>query len=272
MKLIIDQLKECIRSHPDVLNSSIGNVQNWKRTQFIVLSQIISDALSKSEFLKGSKKKPTKTSISGMTLQRLFNDSYTEKVNPDLRFLKTLDKLAIFIGHASLNSFLANQNEKERETEVMESKKQTDIFEKLIFDYCQESFQCLQNLPVINYEEMSNYVFDDGPLKKRIKKALTKYSNFDIAINNISFALSDFNTVNVDNDLVVITVSESWSFVWKNIQETNAHTYNKTNRQSYFLKERNGEWKIWDNHNPDSNELLSMVKDMHSTQNISVSV
>ena len=150
MKLIIDQLKECIRSHPDVLNSSIGNVQHWKRTQFIVLSQIISEALSKSEFLKGSKKNPTKTSISGMTLQRLFNDSYTEKVNPDLRFLKTLDKLAIFIGHASLNSFLANQNEKEKATEVKETKKQTDVFEKLIFNYCHEAFKCLQNLPAIN--------------------------------------------------------------------------------------------------------------------------
>jgi len=276
MKLIIDQLKECIRSHPDVLNSSIGNVQNWKRTQCIVLSQIISDALSKSEFLKGSKKKSNKTSISGMTLQRIFSDSYTEKVNPDLRFLKTLDKLAIFLGHASVNSFLANQNEKEKETEVMESKRQTDIFEKLIFDYCHEAFKCLQNLPAINYEGMSNHVFDDGPLRKRIKKALTKYSNYGTVISSIentsAFTINDFNTVTVDNDLVVITVKESWDFEWKNTADPKVNTYSKINRQSYFLKERDGKWKIWDNHNPDSNELLLEVKEAYSTQNISVTV
>lgn len=274
MKLIIDQLKECIRSHPDVLNSAIGNTQNWKRTQCIVLSQIISEALSKSEFLKGSKKDSNKTSISGMTLQRIFSDSYTEKVNPDLRFLKTLDKLAIFLGHPSLNSFLSNQNEKEKETEEVESKKQAETFEKLIFEYCQEAFKCLQKLPAINCEEMSAYLFDDGPLKKRIKKALTKYSNYGTAFNNIennpAFTVSDFTTVTVDNDLVVITVKESWHFEWKNASEEKLNTYNKVNRQSYFLKKREGKWKIWDNHNPDSNELLTKVKEAYSAENISV--
>lgn len=273
MKLIIDQLKECIRSHPDVLNSSIGNVQNWKRTQCIVLSQIISAALSKSDLLKGSKKKSNAASISGMTLQRLFNDTYTEKVNPDLRFLKTLDKLAIFLGHASLNNFLAVQSEKEKEAEVTDSKKHTEIFEKLILDYCQESFKCLQSLPSINFEAMSNYVFDDGPLRKRIKKALSKYSNYSTEINSIEnippFIVSDFNTVTVDNDLVIITVKESWKFEWKNTSELKVHIYNKTNKQSYFLKEREGKWKIWDNHNPDSSELLTEAKTAFSIQNIS---
>lgn len=273
MKLIIDQLKECIRSHPDVLNSSIGNTPSWKRTQCIVLSQIISDSLVKSEVLKEAKANLNATSISSMTLQRIFSDSYTEKVNPDLRFLKTLDKLAIFLGHASLNSFLSHQNELEKETALLECKKQTEAFEKLIFEYCQESFRCLQNLPAINSGELSNYVFDDGPLKKRIKKALSKYSNHDILIGNIEnrtpFTISDFTMVTVDSDLMVLTVTESWNFEWKNCNDTEVTPYNKENRQSYFLKQRDGEWKIWDNHNPDHNELMTEVK-KYSTQKISV--
>lgn len=274
MKLIIDQLKECIRSHPDVLNSSIGNIQSWKRTQCIVLSQIISDALAKSDFLKGSKKNTAKTSISGMTLQRIFNDSYTEKTNPDLRFLKTLDKLAIFLGYASLNCFLANQNEKEKETEVNENKKQTELFERLIFEYCREGFKCLQNLPVINYGELSNYVFEDGPLRKRIKKALSKYSNHSIEINNVktkpAFTISDFKRLTVDTDLIVLSVTEAWNFEWKSTNDVTTKLYSKTNRQSYFLKQRDGDWKIWDNHNPDCNELLNEVKENCSTQSISI--
>ncbi|CAM3572193.1 hypothetical protein FSS13T_05690 [Flavobacterium saliperosum S13] len=274
MKLIIDQLKECIRSHPDVLNSSIGNTPSWKRTQCIVLAQIISDALLKSEVLKGSKTNHKAASISSMTLQRIFSDSYTEKVNPDLRFLKTLDKLAIFLGYTSLNNFLSHQSEKEKETEVLESKKQTEAFEKLIFGYCQESFKCLQNLPAINCGELSNYVFDDGPLKKRIKKALTKYSNYNILISNIenkaTFTISDFNMVTVEEDLVVLSVTESWHFEWKSANDNEVNRYNKENRQSYFLKERDGKWKIWDNHNPDYNELILEVKKAYSTQDLSV--
>lgn len=274
MKLIIDQLKECIRSHPDVLNSSIGNTPNWKRTQCIVLAQIITDSLLKSEVLKGSKANPSATSISSMTLQRIFSDSYTEKVNPDLRFLKTLDKLAIFLGHTSLNNFLSHQNEKEKETEIQECKRQNEAFEKLIFDYCQESFKCLQNLPAINCGELSNYVFDDGPLKKRIKKALSKYSNHNIQISNIenkaTFIISDFNMVTVDEDLVVLSVTESWNFEWKSNNDNEVTCYNKENRQSYFLKERDGKWKIWDNHNPDYNELLMEVKKVYSVHNVSV--
>lgn len=274
MKLIIDQLKECIRSHPDVLNSSIGNTPSWKRTQCIVLSQIISDSLLKSEVLKGSQTNPNATSISSMTLQRIFSDSYTEKVNPDLRFLKTLDKLAIFLGYTSLNNFLSQQNEKEKEIEIQEYKKQTETFEKLIFEYCQESFKCLQNLPAINCGELSNYVFDDGPLKKRIKKALTKYSNYSTQISNIenkaTFTITDFNMVTVEEDLVVLSVTESWNFEWKNINDTDANSYFKENRQSYFLKERDGKWKIWDNHNPDYNELLTEVKKAYPSKNVTI--
>lgn len=274
MKLIIDQLKECIRSHPDVLNSSIGNIERWKRTQCIVLSQIISDALAKSDFLKGSKKNTAKTSISGMTLQRIFNDSYTEKSNPDLRFLKTLDKLAIFLGHASLNCFLSSQKEKGKETEINENKKLAEAFEKLIYEYCLESFKCLQNLPAINYGELSDYVFDDGPLRKRIKKALSKYSNHSVRINNIknqpAFTINDFKRLTVDCDLIVLSVTETWNFEWKNTNEAKGTLYNKTNRQSYFLKKREGKWKIWDNHNPDYNELLTEVKEVASKQSITI--
>lgn len=274
MKLIIDQLKECIRSHPDVLNSSIGNTPSWKRTQCIVLAQIISDALLKSETLKEFKANPNATSISSMTLQRIFSDSYTEKVNPDLRFLKTLDKLAIFLGYTSLNNFLSHQNEKEKELEINQSKKQTEAFEKLIFEYCQECFKCLQNLPAINCSELSKYVFDDGPLKKRIKKTLAKYSNHNILIRNIentaTFIISDFNMVTVEDDLIVLSVTESWNFEWKNNNDNESNRFNKENRQSYFLKERDGIWKIWDNHNPDYNELLLEIKKTYSAQELSV--
>lgn len=262
MKLIIDQLKECIRSHPAVLNSSIGNNQKWKRTQCIILSQIISDNLSKSEFLRGAKKTEIGTSISGMTLQRIFTDSYTVKENPDLRFMKTLDKLAIFLGYPSLNHFLAAQTEEVKN----DFRKETThvAFEKLILDYCREEFECIQRLPRIDMGDLADYLFDDGPLKKRISDVLVKYSDLDFRVNNIenrsNFEVFDFKTISVTEDLAVLTVKEFWNIEWKDGNDTTAKIYNKINKQTYFIKKRDGKWKIWDNYNPDYNGLITEVE------------
>jgi hypothetical protein len=277
MKLIIDQLKECIRSHPAVLNSSIRNTQNWKRTQCIVLSQIISDGLSKSEFLKGNKKNELGTSISGMTLQRIFNDSYTEKENPDLRFLKTLDKMAIFLGYSSLNSFLADQNSKASETNLKDPKENSSskaVFEKLILNYCQEEFECIQRLPNIDLGNLSDYLFIDGPLIKRISDVLVKYSNLDFRVNcesnRSNYEVYDFKTVSVDENLVVMTAKEFWNIEWKDFNDNTTKVYNRINKQTYFIKNREGIWKIWDNHNPDYNGLISEVENTFSTENITI--
>lgn len=262
MKLIIDQLKECIRSHPAVLNSSIGNSQIWKRTQCIILSQIITDALSKSEFLKGAKKPKISSSISAMTLQRIFTDSYTEKENPDLRFMKTLDKLAIFLGYPSLNNFLSAQI-REPKNDAAESDPNTD-FENLILNYCREEFACLQRLPNIDMGNLTEYLFDDGPLIKRISDVLVKYAYLEFRVNTTdnrsNFEVFDFRAVSLTDNLAVFTAKEFWNIEWKDATDATARIYNRINKQTYFIKKKEGHWKIWDNYNPDYNGLISEVE------------
>nr|WP_294936319.1 hypothetical protein [uncultured Flavobacterium sp.] len=274
MKLIIDQLKECIRSHPAVINSSIGNSQNWKRTQCIILSQIISDSLSKSEFLHGPRRKELGNSISAMTLQRIFTDSYTVKENPDLRFMKTLDKLAIFLGYPSLNNFLSQTQLQEIKTESKEHNAASDTFEKLIQNYCQEEFECIQRLPEIDLGNLSDYLFADSPLIKRISDVLVKYSDLDFRVNNhenrSNFEVYDFKTVTVTENLAVLTAKEFWNIEWKDCGDNTTKAYNKINKQTYFIKKREGIWKIWDNHNPDYNGLLNEVEKAYSKENIAV--
>lgn len=258
MKPIIDQLKECIRSHPAVLNSSIGKMRIWKRTQFIVLSEIITEALSKSELLKDEKA----SSISSMTLQRLFDESYMKKVTPDLRFLKTLDKLAIFLGHPSLNSFLAFQNGTDQKKESLDEILPCP-FEKLIKEYCQEELNCLQQLPEINLGNLSSYIFEESPLHKRILDTLTKFSNLSLSIekseNQSFFKIFDCKLISVDEDLMILSAKESWNLEWKNGEDDTLNRYNKINRQTYFIKHQGDQWKIWDNYNPDSSSLIAEV-------------
>lgn len=273
MKLIIDQLKECIRSHPAVTNSSIGKSQQWKRTQCIILSQIITDALSRSEFLQGPRRKELGDSISAMTLQRIFTDSYTIKENPDLRFMKTLDKLAIFLGYPSLNHFLLKDQPGTSKKAAKETKSAEAVFESLIQNYCQEEFKCLQRLPEIDLCAISDYVFADSPLIKRISDSLVKYSDMDFSVNchmnRSNYEVYGFKTVTVTEDLAVMTAKEFWNIEWKDCGGSTS-AYNKINKQTYFIKKRNGKWKIWDNHNPDYNGLLSEVEKSFSPKEIAV--
>lgn len=55
-----------------------------------------------------------------------------EKVNPDLRFLKTLDKLAVFLGHSSLNDFHSHQKNKEANLKADQNKAFSEEFERLV--------------------------------------------------------------------------------------------------------------------------------------------
>lgn len=271
MKAIIDLLKMSICNSPIVRNSTIGVCTKWKRAQFITLSEIIAETLSKSEHLQGKKRNELGTTISSITLQRIFNDDYSAKENPDLRFLKTLDKLAIFLGHSSLNNFLQNHSESKlaeelepKETTSMENKI-NQVFRNLIYDYCLEEFNCILKLPNIELNGLSKYIFDDGPLKKRISDLLIRYSNLKFSINSESnrsnFEVYDFKINSLDNDLVVAQVYEFWNIEWRDEKNKTVRIYNNINKQTYFIKKRDGVWKIWDNHNPDYNSLINEVEE-----------
>lgn len=272
MKAIIDLLKMSICNSPIVRNSSVGVCTKWKRAQFITLSEIIAETLSNSEHLQGKKRNELGTTISSITLQRIFNDDYSAKENPDLRFLKTLDKLAIFLGYSSLNNFLKNQPKsllieelKPKETTSIDNEKNDDVFRKLIYNYCFEQFQSILKLPYIDLKGLSKYIFDDGPLKRRIYDLLIRYSNLKFSVNNegnrSNFEVYDFKINTIDSDLVVAQVYEFWNIEWKDEKNKVAKNYNNINKQTYFIKKRNGVWKIWDNHNPDYNNLIKEVEE-----------
>lgn len=266
MKLIIEQLKKGIQTHPSVLNSTLSSVKTWKRAQYLILAEIIAHKLSKSEHLQGVKKNELGTTISSTTLQRIFTNDYSNKENTDLRFLKTLDKLAIFIGFPSLNSFILNQS-CENNTAVAEEHRTKDMlssyFENLIYQFCQDEFNCLLKLPQVDLSGLSDSIFEDGPLTKRVTDLLEKYSKLDLQLNNennrSNFEIYDFRITSIDDTLVVISAKEFWNLEWRNHQGEIVNVYNKINRQTYFIKKRGDSWRIWDNYNPDYNNLNTEV-------------
>jgi hypothetical protein len=55
LKTIYNSIEEVVK-HSKVRNSVLGNVSEWKRSHYIILSEIIKDELSEAEELKGEKK------------------------------------------------------------------------------------------------------------------------------------------------------------------------------------------------------------------------
>ncbi|WP_300564618.1 hypothetical protein [Flavobacterium sp.] len=266
MKNIIEQLKKGILSATPVLNSSLVSAKTWKRAQYIILSEIISDQLSKSPFLQGAKKNELGTTISSTTLQRIFTNDYSNSENSDLRFLKTLDKLAIFIGFPSLNHFLSNsaitiEMEEFNPLTMNKDEKILLVFEKLITSYCQEEFNSLLKLPEVDLGNLSHFIFENGPLTQRIHDLISQIAQLGHLLNNnnnrSNFELYDFNICSLDDHLAVVTVKEFWNLEFRDDYGTFCNAYNHVNKQTYFIKKQNNVWKIWDNHNPDYKTIIN---------------
>ena len=114
MKSIYNLIKEEIRKQPNIQESILGKANPWKRSHYIILSEIIKEELSKKEELQNERKFELGTSISHITLQRFFESDYDYKTHNDLRFLKTLDKICIFLGFKDLSAFVMNVKDKNR--------------------------------------------------------------------------------------------------------------------------------------------------------------
>lgn len=277
MKTIIEQLKNGILSSPQVLNSSLVSAKTWKRAQYIILSEIISENLSKSSFLQGPRRNELGTTISNTTLQRIFTNDYSNSENSDLRFLKTLDKLAIFIGYPSLNHFLSNEaitNETDDIAAVDETGKNKEMllgFEKLITSYCQEEFNSLLKLPEVDLGNLSHFIFEDGPLTQRIHDLISQIAQLGYQLNMLNnrsnFELYDFKICSLNDTLAVITAQEFWNLDFRDDDGNFRNAYSHVNKQTYFIKKQNNVWKIWDNHNPD---YKTIINDMSENMRVKI--
>ncbi|MGH2664588.1 hypothetical protein [Flavobacterium sp.] len=266
MENIIEELKIGILNAPPVLNSSLVSVKNWKRAQYIILSEIISENLSKSVFMQGSRKHELGTTISSTTLHRIFTNDYSNSENSDLRFLKTLDKLAIFIGYTSLNHFLSKEvvvNEMEMNAASVTVKNEEMLlgFEKLITNYCQEEFNSLLKLPEVDLGNLSHFIFEDGPLTQRIHDLISQIAQLGYQLNTLNnrsnFELYDFKICSLNDTLAVITAQEFWNLDFRDDDGNFRNAYSHVNKQTYFIKKQHDVWKIWDNHNPDYKTIIN---------------
>ena len=252
------KLKEDIKNHSEVKESVLGLSENWKSNHYQILSDKINNNLLNNTHLNGNRKYELGTSISAITLKRFFENQFSSTAVNDLRFLKTLDKLCIFIGYKDFNTYL-NKNTSSESANATDNSSSFAIFKNLVENCAALEFKLLQDLPNENTESLDQYIFEDAPYKQRIilyhKHLLSKHLSLQPQFSN--YEVFDIKLFTEDSELVVIETSEFWNLGFSDDNSKRYH-YHVLNLQKYFIRKRNNIWKIWDNYNPNVGELVQI--------------
>lgn len=272
MKDSIEKLKKELLQHPKVVHSILMDPSNWKRNHYIFLSNLIEEELKKSPLMTQSRIYELGNSISESTIKRFFSSSHDTKYSTDLRFIKTLDKFCIFLGYYDLNDFLQKNLQPQDDTNTTippETLKATevniDFFQNLIHDYCNSEFESITKLPEVDLCFLDKFVFKNSPFQKRISRYLQELQengySYNLDHNNHSnYEIFDLKTKLIESNFVVISTKEFWNLSLKNKQGIPVTICNFRNKQEYYIKNINCEWKIWDNFNPHNNNLIENIK------------
>ncbi len=260
------KIKTELKENELVKNSLLGYSDVWKTSHYNTLSNIINESLMKNPILKGEKKFQIGNTISAITLKRFFEDQISDSASTDLRFIKTLDKICIFIGYENFNDFIQkNKNEgltlSEDIKEDINTEDQNSYIE-LIRGCAECEFKLISGLPKINMHETEKFVIIDSPYYNRISNYMRKLENQKYLLNlnrNSNYEIFNIEMKSQDEQSIVISTSEFWNLNFID-EEGNTHHYHTMNAQNYFLrKTENGNWKIWDNYNPNVWDLTDKI-------------
>lgn len=256
MKTIYNSIREEVGKHSKVKNSVLGNVDEWKRSHYIILSEIIKEELSDAEELKGGKKFEIGNTISHVTLQRFFENDYQDKTHNDLRFLKTLDKICIFLGYKDLNAYIQFVKEKKQGSDIINDHA---FLTKMVYDYCVTVFDFYKNFPDHKTEIFKELVFDGSPFLERASQFSKELCDRDFHLvtknNRSNFEVFDIHIVTDEPDKKILESHEFWNLLFKVGETGEEHFVNQLNTQIYFIRKIDNVWKIWDNYNPDAGRL-----------------
>lgn len=261
LEKIYNSIKEDIKNHPDVQTSLLGMVEDWKRSQFVILADLISKNLSNSLLLTDERRISLGTSLSPITLQRFYENDYQIKTHNDLRFIKTLDKLCIFLGKKDLNEYIYENLQGKNILNKKEDPSNQFSEKELIVEFCRLQFETLKHLPAINLGEIATTVWKDSPLLERITLYFKEKAKNNLVFvtdrNRSNYEIFQITEISDDDDLKVFKTQEFWNLIFKDENGTDFILHH-LNTQFYFMKKLNGEWKIWDNYNPDHGKILKI--------------
>lgn len=259
---VIEKLKWEINQNEKVRNSVLGKSTMWKNNHYEVLSTIINDTLLDRISHNSENFYALGNTISQITLKRFFEGNIKESTHTDLRFLKTLDKIAIFLGFQDLNHFISEtQNAKNSSSDTYEiTDQQFQQFKKMIATCCDIEFNCMKTLNKIDFTPFRDYVIENSPYENRLSLYLQKLQGYGIEMiqNTSNYEIYDYKLVSVEGNMIVMSTNEFWNMIFE--KNGNHFPFHKKGEQTYYFKYLNNEWKIWDNYNPDFEDIINPKK------------
>lgn len=248
MKNIIDELKKDIKKHQNIVNSLLQETSHWKRTHYTQLSEIVSHEISNSKYLQGERKFELGNTISYITLQRIFENNYRNSAIADLRFLKTLHKLSIFLGYYDLNDYIICSNN----IKVKPLKKENKIYFDVIKNFFMAKYEIIKSIPDIDISILNPYVFKKTATYKRLSSFAENYQKanyfFDTDYKDAIFDLVSCELISDEGDIKILRAHEHWDFILKNSDNKTCY-FKIFGGQTYYLKkDEDGMWKVFDNY------------------------
>ncbi|WP_244926047.1 hypothetical protein [Epilithonimonas arachidiradicis] len=239
----------------------MADTDPWKRSHYIILAEIIKEELAHREELQNDRKFELGTSISHITLQRFFESDYDYKTHNDLRFLKTLDKICIFLGFKDLNSFVKSVK---GNNSYDESKVGKEFTKDIVYKYCRTNFEFFKFFPELRIDVFEDLIFTESPFIERIKNYSSQLCKKKLKLftnnNRSNFEIFDIDIISEEKEMVVIKTQEFWNLVFVVENSDEEYIVNELDTQIYFIKKINNVWKIWDNYNPNSGLLNNVIQ------------
>jgi len=257
---VIENLKQEINNHEKIKNSVLGKTHKWRNNHFEILSSIINEELSKKIDQNNENFFTLGNTISHITLKRIFEGQVNDSAHNDLRFLKTLEKIAIFLNYQNLNHFISELQKSPR-TVFDITEKEFQDYKKLIKTCCECEFSNMKNIPDIDMSLFRDVLIENSPYQNRIEMYLNKIketgSKMVVEISN--FEIYNYKLVSIDEEMMVISSQEFWNLVF---EKNGEHIpFHRKGEQNYYLKRDSQDtWKIWDNYNPDYKDMINPKK------------
>lgn len=128
-------------------------------------------------------------------------------------------------------------------------------FERLIMECIDSEFRAYSMLPEVKTDELEKWFWRDSPAFNDIVNILKRHSEKGWVISNLfnpsSKRLLDISINKINSQEAIVKTTEYWYLRWWNSKDFSyAYPYRETNRQTYILKNINGQWKVYDNLRP----------------------
>lgn len=257
---VLENLKKKIINDDQVKNSVLGYSNEWKNNHYEILSDIINERLSEKISHESEAFFSLGNSISPVTLKRIFEGQIKSTAYNDLRFLKTLEKLCIFLNYNNLNVFISIHQTQKEERHSIENLQEFELAKKIILKGAELEFEQMCKTPDFDFSVFDEVIVNSSPYRKRIELYLTKLMVPGLKLEQelSNFEIYSYQLKTLEDHLMIIDTDELWTMIFR--REGNHFPYHKKGQQTYYLKKLDNEWKIWDNYNPDLEDVIKTRK------------